>query len=490
MKNILLLFLFTLSFCTSQKDLSKLTVALSIEPISLTPFESNDIPSYRVRWQIFDRLVTMDKKGNILPSLAIAWTNIDDMTLQLTLRSNVVFHNGQLFTAKDAKYSIEQAIKTPTLSTVLGVIKSADIINDYTINVKLSVPYAPALAVLSHSGFLMTPKNIIREKGETPIIGTGPFKLETWNRGQSITLTRNDNYWGNIPKIESIQFLVVPDASVRSIIVETGEADIAYDIDGSEKERLLQDTTVQYLETPFPTVHYLGFNTTRAPYNNKLFRQAIAEVIDYQGIINSVAFGSGELAVSLLHSSIFGSYNQFPIRKRNLEKAKTLLKESGVKLDNVIPMYTIEGPRKKMAEIIQANLKEIGLIIDVQVLEWGTMLDFARKGNLDTFILGWTSIPADADIGLYSLTYSKNFGSGGNYSFYNNNRVDVLLENAREERNMQQRKDLYKEIQEILYEELPLIPLYHPYNNAVISKDIKGFELDLFSVHELKTVYR
>ena len=484
----IILLSFFIVACGSTESGKKLTVALGVEPISLTPFESNDIPSYKVRWQIYDRLISVSPEGEVIPELAETWTNINPTTLQITIKTNVVFHNGKPFTVEDAVYSVNTAVNSSFLSTVLGVIDNATVVNDNTFQVNLSKPYAPALALLSHSGMLMTSEEFNTEELKSLEIGTGPFQFVEWNRGQNIVLKKNDSYWGEVAEVDTVNFIIVPDASVRSIIVETGEADVAYDLDGSDRERLLASKDVIYKEASFPTVHYLGFNTSKGPLTNQTLRQAIAMAIDFQGIVDTIAFGAGETATSLLQESVFGAYTGLPKRERNIEKAKDLLVQAGIAPNTKIPLYAIEGPRKKMAEIIQANLREIGLDIEVSVLEWATMLDYARKGNLDMFILGWTSIPADADIGMYSLINSNTHGAGGNYTFYNNPKIDQLLEQGRAVQDTEKRKLIYQEIQEILYTELPMIPTYHPYHNVVMSKDIKYFDMNLYSIHRLNKI--
>ena len=484
----IILFSFFIVACGSTESEKKLTVALGIEPISLTPFESNDIPSYKVRWQIYDRLISVSPEGEVIPELAETWTNINSTTLQITIKTNVLFHNGKLFTIEDAVYSVNSAIKSSFLSTILGVIDSATVINDNTFQVNLSKPYAPALALLSHSGMLMTSEEFNTEELKSLEIGTGPFQLVEWNRGQNIVLKKNENYWGEIAEVETVNFIVVPDASVRSIIVETGEADVAYDLDGSDRERLLASKDIIYKEASFPTVHYLGFNTSKGPLTNQTLRQAIAMAIDFQGVVDTVTFGAGETATSLLQESIFGSYTRLPKREQNIEKAKALLAQVGIASNTKLSLYATEGPRKKIAEILQANLREIGLNVEVSILEWATMLDYARKGNLEMFVLGWTSIPADADIGLYSLLNSNTHGSGGNYTFYNNPKIDQLLEQGRAVQDSEKRKLIYKEIQEIIYIELPMIPIYYPYHNVVMNKNIKFFDMNLYSVHRLNKI--
>ncbi len=481
----LLLLVVFVGACASESatDNKKLRVAVPFEPVSMTPFGSNDTSSYRVRWQVFDRLVNTGQGGKILPMLAVSWEDLSATTIQLALRSNVMFHDGEEFTSEDVKYSVESAVASSDLFAVIGVIKDVDIVDRYTVNINFNVPYSQKALVLGHPGILMTKRSAMESD---TLIGTGPYKFKEWNRGLSVILTQNEEYWGEGPFFEEVEFVVVPEASVRTIVAETGEVDIAYELDGSEKENLTNSSTLTYLEGVAPTIHYLGFNLTKPAYADKRFRQAVAMAIDYQGIVERVAFNVGAPATSLIHGGVLGAKSDLPARQRNLEEAKKILSE--IDVPETINIYAIDGVRKKMAEIIQANLMEIGLNVQVVTLEYATMLDYAKKGNLDMFILGWTTIPPDADIGLNALLFSSNKFTGGNYSAYSNAQVDQLLIDGRKELNPQTRNQMYAQLQEIVYDELPLIPLYHPHNNAIINKNIKNFEVSYFGIHELQTV--
>ncbi len=153
-------------------------------------------------------------------------------------------------------------------------------------------------------------------------------------------------------------------------------------------------------------------------------------------------------------------------------------------------MHAINVKGQHVHALIGVGVGALGVTAQVQTLEWPTMLDYAKKGNLDMFILGWTTVPPDADIGLSSLVLSENRFTGGNYTAYSNAQVDSLVKSARAESNTSNRTALYGEVLEILYDELPMIPLFHPYNNAVTQEYIEGFSVNYFSVHDIKTLSR
>ncbi|MGL5956263.1 MAG: ABC transporter substrate-binding protein [Brevinema sp.] len=494
MKILVYFFIFSVVGCASIEKKNLITIAIPTEIPSLTPYAQNDTTSYRIRWQIFERLIAMDTNGDLLPSLAVSWTNISPTVFQVKLRQGVTFHNGAPFTAEDVKYSVERAASAPTLNAVLSIIKGAEIVDEETVNILLNAPYAAIDVIMTHSGLVMTHAETQKTVGSSDIyIGTGPYKFVEWKRGDSISLVRNDNYWADLPNIENLLFRVVPDDSVRALVVETGEIDIAYDIAGGDRERFLNSSQVQFIEAPTARQEYLGFNVGRAPntlWTNKLIRQALAYAIDYQGIVDSVMFGGAVPASSMLAPMVFGVNTNLPVRTRNLEKAKELLAQVGISPGTRGKIYAIEGPRKKIAEVIQANAQELGIILEIVIFEWAKFLESAGRGELELFLAGWVNIPSDPDVGMYALVYSRNKGPGGNYTFYGNPEIDALLDIGRREQNIEQRLVAYYKAQEIIYDDMPLLPLFYSFNNVALSKDIKGFVLNQFSIHELKFVSR
>ncbi|MGL5721188.1 MAG: ABC transporter substrate-binding protein [Brevinema sp.] len=488
------IFFFLVAACSSAPKKNSLSVAMPTEPPSLTAYSQNDTQSYRVRLQVFERLIAMDTNGQLVSALAETWTNISPTVFQVELRPGVLFHNGEMMTAEDVKYSVERASTSPTLRSVLGVIKGAEVVDENRVNILLNMPYASIAILLTHPGLVITHKATQEvDENNDAYVGTGPYKFVEWRRGDSITLTRNEDYWAGLAPIEQVVFRIVPDDSVRAIAVETGEVDVAYDIAGGDRERFVETSKVRFIEAPMARQDYLGFNIGRpvnTVWTNMLIRQAIANVIDYQGIINSVLFGGATPASSIISPIVFGATTNLPPRARNLDKAKGLMVEAGSPTGVKGRIFTMDGPRKKIAEVIQANARDIGIDLEVVVVEWATQLDYAAKGQLDLYLAGWTSVPSDADVGMYALAHSSSAGAGGNYAFYSNPQIDRLLTQGRGEQNPATRIGIYAQAQEIIYNEAPIIPLFYTFNNAAIAKDLEGFVLNQFSMHEIKFISR
>ena len=485
MKKIGLLFsvLLVLSCAQQVEEKNTLIIGVEADAITLFPYRSNDTPSTSVSSQIYDRLIEKDNKtGDLVPSLATEWKFLSPTILQMKIRSNVSFHNGETLTAKDVKYSIMRMIDSPAIAHILSVIDDIKIVDDLTVNLVFKTPFAPILSHLTHATASILNEKTAKSQGEnidTTPIGTGPFSLKEWARGNKIILTRFDGYWGEPAKMQNLEFRIIPEKSSRMIALETGEIDIALDIAPVDKERVEFNPDLVLAEVPLASIEYLVFNLKEGKnplWQDPRVREAVALSLDVPGIINSVHFGIASPADSLIHESVVGHYDGLSPIVQNIDKAKALLAEAGVKQGSKLTIWTTDGPRLKTTEVIQANLREIGLDATIEVLEWGRFLEGTANGEHDTYVLGWTTATGDADYGIYNLVHSSAMGSPGNRSFYSNPETDRLLDLARKELDSDKRDALYKTIQEIVFKDLPYVPLIYRVGIAGHKKNVKNFQ--------------
>lgn len=478
-KKIIGIFLCFIASMCAQQDKSAsniLSIAMPVEMVSIDPYKVMDIPSGRIKQQVFEQLFRYDSNGNVQNCLAESWTNISDTILQVSIKSNVMFHNGELLTAEDVKYSFEKAKASAAASSSVEEIKQVKVVDDYTVQIILKQTYAPIFAALSTTSTYIVNKKSY-EEGEV-CIGTGPFKLAEWNRGQNVRLERFDDYWGTPAGMEQIDVRTVPEQLIRTISLENGEIDLSYEVSFSEKERIKENPNFVFHDSPINRIEYLAFNETRAPYNNVALRNAIAYTIDVPGIISSVLFGGGVRAdanaPNTLRKGMPRNYNN-----RDLEKAKECLEKSGIPQGTTLTLTVNTGVRKNIAEVIQANLKDIGLNLEIDVFEWSKYVDLTYNLELNMFIGGW-SIAPDLDLYYSAFYYSQNIGPGGNFTEYNNSEVDALLEEARSTIDPKKRTALYIKIEEKVRERIPMIPLYYPVNALAYQKNIKNVRYDAF----------
>ena len=499
MNKYLLLVALFFNACTSDNnqivDKDNVIVGVPTEVVNLAPYGSNDTASARVRSQIFEHLIDRADDGSFIPVLATGWKYVTPTILEVTIRSNVLFQNGETLTAEDVKYSFDIMLQTPEIANVVRPIKQVNVVAPLKVQIVLKAPFAAILAHLAHSA-----ANIINEKAhkesltkaEYIPVGTGPFSYVAWNRGQNIFLKRFDNYWEGTPKLATVEFRVIPELSIRMIALETGDIDIAYDIEGSDKENIIANPDLLLVEKNSPRVEFLVFNMGSKGnplWKDKRIRQAVDYAIDRDGIIKSVLFGSGSRANSLLHGSVIGHNPNIPIQEYNVAKAKSLLQEVSIPKDAKVTIWASESIRSKIAEIIQANLEEIGIPTTIEVLEWSRYLASVSAGDYDVALLGWAALTRDADNVLYTHLHSISFGKAGNRSFYKNDELDKVLDLAKIESDSKKRDQYYARASKINKDEVLYIPLYHTTQNAGIHRTVKGFSIDPSGTHYLKTVY-
>ncbi|WP_205173497.1 glutathione ABC transporter substrate-binding protein [Bacillus pakistanensis] len=471
---------------SSEKKGGILKVVRLSDATNLDPHFITDIPSANVLYQkVYETLVTFNKEMEIVPGLAKSWEQPDETTWVFTLNEGITFHDGSKFNAEAVKKTFERLLEPNTGSPQrdkLSMIKEVNVLDEYKVELKLSAPYAPLLSILaSNEGSILSPKSL-EENPDTLSkhpVGTGPFKFESWKSGESITLIKYDKYWGEKPNIDGIEFSVVPEEATRLAMIETGEAHITDQVPVTEIERIESSDTINLYRTEGLAVEYVGFNTQKAPFDNVKVRQAISSAIEREAIIKGIYNGVGTLANSAMSPKVFGYSKNIKPYEYDPNKAKQLLKEAG--FEDGLELTLITSDRKErinMAEVIQSQLKGIGVKVDIQVLEYGAYIEAVDSGEQDMFIGGWGNATGDGDYNQYNLFHSSSHGSPGNHFFYTNEKVDKLIEQARKETNPEVRKQLYEEAMTIEMEEAVYIPIRNYEHLAVYNNDVKNFWLN------------
>lgn len=473
----------------AQKD--TVIVAQGADAKSLDPHATNDQPSSRVSKQIYDRLVEADENMKIVPGLAEKWTKVNDTTWEFNLRKGVKFHNGEELKASDVVFSLKRMQESKTVAEIIHAVKDVTAKDDYTVVITTKEPFAPLLSHLAH-----TASSILNEKavkaggqnyGQNPV-GTGAYKFVSWEAGSKITLVANDQYFGDKAKVKNAVFRAITEGTNRTIGLETGEVDIAYDIEPIDKEKVSTHKNLQLIEGPSLSYAYIGMNTTKAPLNDVKVRQAINLAIDKEAIIKTVLNGAGQVANAPIAPQVFGYNKDLKGYEYNKEKAKALLKEAGKENLKTTIWTNDSAVRVQIAQIVQAQLKEVGIDAKIETLEWGAYLDRTSKGEHDMYILGWTTVTGDADYALYPLYHSTSFGSTGNRTFFADKEVDKLLETGKVATDEKVRLDSYKQAMEKIIAAAPDVMLYYTTQNAGAQKSIDGFKLHPAGHHKISSV--
>lgn len=477
---------------TRKNPADTLVVAQGADAKSLDPHATNDQPSSRVTKQIYNTLVFATEDMEIVPALAESWEKVDDLTWEFKLAQGVKFHNGEELKASDVKFTFERMLASPSVSHILGPVTEINAVDDYTVQIITSEPFAPLLAHLTHTASSILNEKAVTEAGDDygqKPVGTGPFMLADWQSGDKITLERFDDYFQGPASVKTVVFRNVPEGTNRTTGLETGEIDIAYDVEPIDKRIVEETNGLELIEGPSLSSQYLGFNTKKAPFDNVKVRQAINYAVNVQEIIDVALEGAGEVAKSPLMELIFGANMDIEGYEYNVEKAKELLKEAGYENGFTTSIWTNDNPvRVRIAEIVQGQLKEVGIDAKIEQLEWGAYLERTAAGEHDMFILGWTTVTGDADYGLYALYHSGQHGDAGNRTFYSNPEVDRLLDIGKTEVDQDKRLEAYKEAQELIVADAPQLFLYFQNQNVGENSAIEGFKLHPAGHHSLYNV--
>lgn len=463
----------------AKKVKEELIIAQDGESKSLDIHQGNDGFSLRANRLIYSRLVEADENMQIHPGLAESWQQLDDKTMQFKLRKGIKFHNGDDFTAEDVKFSFERMMNSPRIAFVLPPIERIDIVDDYTVNIVTKTPFGPLLAHLSHPALGMVSKKLLTENPEAlkeKPIGTGSYKFKEWIYGDKLVLEKNENFYDkNERGLKYIIFKNVVEASNRAIGLETGEIDIATPISSVDEENIKNNPKLQLLTKPSISYTYIGMNMTKAPLNDIRVRKAINYAIDKQAIIDVILNGNGKIATSPIAPGVFGFTDKTKNYEYNVEKAKELMKEAGYENGFTTSILVFSGEANtQTAEIVQAYLKEIGIDLKIEIVEVSAYWDMTERGVHNLFLGSWGVVTGDADYGLYAMYHSSAKGGAGNRDFYENEKVDELLDKAKTEIDPETRKKLYEEAQILIVNNAPDVMLYNRNLTVGAQKYIKG----------------
>lgn len=488
-------------------------------PPKLDPQYATDTTSDRVILCLFDTLVTNSLDGQkIVPWLAESWqVSKDNLVWTFKLRKGVHFHKtteggkptangGREVTAADWKWTFEQLIrgKSPRAYFV-DCIKGYDemtagkskewigikALDKYTLQFTLKEPFAPFLSVLAYSAFVVVPKEDVTKWGKDfnfHPVGTGAFVFDSWKQDQKVVLKKNPNYWRRdskgrkLPYLDEWQMVVIPDGTVAWEEFKKGNVDIMRDLPDrnvAEGRKLLGKSL---LEGPQPGTYYYGFNVEKKPFkDNQKLRQALNYAVDRDKINKLVLEGLWYPAKGVLPPSMPGFNKNLKGYNYNPQKAKQLMKEAGYPNGFEATLYVNENVRHKaVAEAIQAQVSDLGIHLNIKMMDWGVLLDLLDRGESQMYRMGWVVDYLDPDNFLYVNLHSSNAGAKGNYSFYKNPEVDKLLTAGRLETNPAKRIKLYQKAEQMIVDDAPWLFLFYYYNNIATQKYVHNVTLPAF----------
>jgi peptide/nickel transport system substrate-binding protein len=505
----------TTAFAAGSSDrpaaVSTLILADSTDAASLDPHVQNDGQSEQVVAMLYSTLLKFEADGRIVPDLAESWeVSADSRTWTFKLRQGVKFHNGKEMTAADVKATYERFMaddadgKRLVVKNITKMFSSVVVKDKYTVSITTDKPYGPMMSLLCNRSLAIMDADVFRKFGldkgakAESVIGTGPYKMVSWKKDEEIVLERFADYFGEPAKTERLIFRVIPEATSRVIALENGEVDFVKQFPSEDLDRLKNSPKTQVFEAASVGARLFRFGANDPIIRNPKVRQAIVYAIDRKAIINGLFPGQAVDTTGPLAPVVWG-YVNLGVINRDLAKARQLLVEAGY--PNGFRTKIVTTPRYakgvEMAEALSAQLKDVGIIADIEVLEWSVILPLwsgvtPQVFNQPIFVMGAGTSMMDADGGLRGLYTTTETGTNErNYGFYSNAEVDRLVNGAMSETDPVKRLAMYKRAQEILYLEDPVaIWLFDRPTTVAASSKVKGVEINGIGLVHYHKMYK
>ena len=493
-------------------------VRLFSDPPTLDPHITTDSTSAVIVNEVFGGLVTINPEIEITADLAEDWViSPDGKVFTFRLRQDAKFHDGRPVLAEDFRWSVERAADPLTespvadlyLSDILGVadklegkaesIRGLRVVDDHTLELTIDAPKSYFLAKMTYpTGFVVDRKNVEGNKNDWVFEpnGTGPFRLEQYDIGETIILGRNDFYHLGPPFVDEVEFIL--SGGDPMLMYENDEIHLT-GLGLADLERVQDPANPLRAELatapPGFSVSFVGMNVNEPPFDDPKFRLALNYAIDKKEIATSALSDLVVPAVGVIPPG-FPSYN--PDLKGygyDPEKAKQLLSESRYGADpDSIPRITLSiagnfgaAVGLDMEVMLRSWEETLGVEVDIQQTEWATFLQDLHKRRFQMFTIGWSADYPDPQDFLDILFHSD---STNNWGAYSNREVDSLLEKARIEPDQIARFEQYNRIEQLIVDDAPWVPLWHSTERKVLIKpQVKDYFLVPMSVPKLRHVY-
>lgn len=491
---------------------------------SLDPAFSRDQATIWACNQLFNGLVQLDEKLQIQPSIAKSWEISDSgLTYTFHLRSDVWFHADTCFggkdrkmTAGDVQYSLARIIDPKTASPGAWIfngrvdtVRPFTVIDDSTFQMRLLRPFRPMLGILAMQYCSVIPQEAVTYYGadlRAHPVGTGPFKLKIWREGSALILVRNERYFEQdggeaMPHIKGIRVSFMNSKKTEFVAFKQGKLDFISGIDASfmdevidENGELKKELQSQFdlTKVPYLNTEYLGFlmkGNTAETLADKRVRQAINYGFDRKELIRYLRNGVGRSAESGFTPPGLPSFDA-AVKGYNYDpdRARRLLKEAGYDASKPLPELSIytNDTYKEMALMLSKQLERIGIKLKVEVTEPAILREWMTQGKVNFFRGSWIADYPDAE-SYFTVFYSKN-SSPPNYTRFNNVQYDMLYERALAENNDSVRYALYHQLEQIIIQEAPVVPLYYDEVLRFTQKRVKGLSPNGLNLLDLKRV--
>ncbi|MCC5909178.1 MAG: ABC transporter substrate-binding protein [Clostridiaceae bacterium] len=439
---------------------------------------------------VWESLTYLNDQLEPMPELSESWSVSDDgKTWTFQLRQGVTFHDGTPLNAEVAIYNLERLLNHPrkgNTKLAYGDITAMEAKDEYTVAITHAVPMPEFPRMLAyHESPMFSLASFDDNDDIINPIGTGPFVFKEYITDESIILVKNENYWGETPMLEEVVFTFIADPSTRLAALQSGEVDALSDVGAvmPEQASVIEGADNLTLKTKLVgTTHYLFFNQNNLFKDNNLLL-AVSHALDRQLLVDTVLEGYGIPAKSVITPVAEKWLNKEVAPKYDIDKAKDLVEKSIGDGEVEVKILLNSGissrwPYKAIAEIMQHQLKELNLIIDIEMVEAGEWNRRLEAGEYDITIGPFTLMTGEPNVFFSTHMFSEGNSNKSRSYGYNNPKVDDMITKAARERDQDKRHSMYLELQEVAAKEGPVVPIYHDVTLYAVNNKVHNFELD------------
>lgn len=473
----------------AQRAPVKLVVALQGEPDSLDGHESSSSLNLSTFPLLYDKLAEFDADMNLVPQLATEWSvSRDGLTWTFKLRRGHRFHDGSPVNADAVKRSMDRLLAEGRLRNWFHMIEKVTVIDDSTVAFTTEKPFLfLPQRLATPSGSIVHPSALGRTQafGANPI-GSGPFRFKEWIRGNRFVFEKNPNHWAaRQTNIDVVEFRFLPDDSGRAIALETGEIDFALPLPPQEADRLKRNNDVTIFNQPSLRWFGLYMNLAKKPFDDVRVRHAMAHAIDKDAIVKTAMAGYAKVADSPLPPGVWG-YKAFRQYEYNPQRARQLLTEAGYPNGLSATMWVPVGSyvnAQQVSEATAAMLERVGIRLRLEVMEAGRWIVLLRsrgpsESTMEVTYYGFGTWTGEPDYALGLLFHTDQFApKGSNRQFYNNQRVDALLDIGPRTVDDRQRRLIYESLQDIIWKDQPWAYLFYANQIMGARRVVRGVQI-------------
>ncbi len=494
-------------------------------PKIFNPQLATDGPTFNASSRaIYDRLVEF-KKGSteVVPGLAESWSvSKDGLKYNFKLKKGVWFQTTKYFTPKrplnadDVIWSFNRMrlsshpyhkvnqgtyeyFRSMGMGKLIKVIKK---VSDYEVQFQLARRESPFLANMAMDFASILSKEYADQLTKTKKmasidlkpVGTGPFVLDKYVKDTIIRYSAHPKYFRGEAKTKKLIFSITPDASVRFQKLKRGECHLIAEPSPIDIDLMKKNPKISVKEKPGLNVGYIAFNVEKKPLNNAKVRQAIRAALNRESYIKSIYKGYAQVAKNPIPPTIWSYNKNVKMTSYDVAKAKKLLNEAGYPKGFKISLWTLPVSRpynpngKKMGELIQEDLKKIGITVELKTYKWATYLEKASKGEHEMIQLGWSGDNGDPDNFLSVLLGCDAVKAGSNYARWCHKPFDKLVNQAKSLTSQSQREKLYKKAQLVFKEQTPWVPVAHATVFRALTNNVQGYEMSPFGTESFYEV--